>query len=153
MPVTPLHFGPALLVREIVGKKNFGIWSFAATQVAFDAEPVIRILLDLEGKLHETTHTPLFGVIYALLAIALCWRWEKRGAVVGAVFGSVSHLWLDSMYHSDVAEIITRYGAEQLISLSPTETERLCFLGFGAWLLVKGIRKSIAERHLARRDR
>lgn len=147
MPITPLHFGPALLVREVVGKKNFGLWSFAVTQVAFDLEPVIRISMDLEGKLHETTHTPLFGVIYALLAIAICWRWERWSTIPAAIFGSVSHLWLDSMYHSDVAEIITKWGSYEA-ALYPAETEMLCLMAFVFWGLVTGIRKVIEQRIL-----
>ena len=145
MPVTPLHFGPALLVRDIVGKKNFGIWSFAATQVAFDMEPAIRMFFDLDGTLHQTTHNPTFGVIYALLAIALCWRWERWSAISGAVFGSVTHLWLDSMYHSDVAEIIAKWGSYEA-ALYPAETEVLCLAAFVAWGLIAGVRKSIHDR-------
>lgn len=147
MPITPLHFGPALVVREIVGKKNFGIWSFAVTQVAFDMEPAIRMMFDLEGALHETTHTPTFGVIYALLAIVVCWKLEKRGAVIGAIFGSVTHLWLDSLYHADVAEIIAQWGSYGA-ALYPAETEMLCIFALILWGLIAGIRKSIKDRIL-----
>ncbi len=145
MPVTPLHFGPALVVREVVGRKNFGIWSFATTQVAFDLEPIIRILFDLEGKLHETTHTPVFGVIYALLAIALCWRWEKRGAVVGAIFGSVTHLWLDALYHADVAEMVAKWGSYQN-AINPAGVEVFCFFTLILWALISGVKALLQER-------
>lgn len=145
MPVTPLHFGPALLVREVVGKERFGIWAFTFTQVAFDAEPAIRMFMDIPGDLHQL-HTPTFGVIYALLAIALLWRWERWAAVTGAVFGSASHLYLDSLYHADVAQIIAEYGIKEVGNLSPVNTEILCLLGFGGWLLIAGIRKSLQQR-------
>lgn len=148
MPLTPLHFGPALAVREIVGHKRFGIWAFATTQVLFDIEPGIRMLFGLDGTLHQTTHNPTFGLIYALIAIAACWKWEKWSGIVGAVFGSVTHLWLDAMYHSDVAENMGKWYWEHM---SPMErgfgdAEIVCYLGFFFWLLFAGIRKAVQER-------
>lgn len=151
MPVTPLHFGPALAVRELVGHQRFGIWAFTATQVMFDTEPIVRILFDLEGKLHETTHNPLFGLIFALVAIALCWKWEKWAGIVGAVFGSVTHLWLDVMYHADVAEAIARWGDTFTMreNATPFNAELICYIGFFFWLLFWGIRHSINARKAA----
>ena len=154
MPITPLHFGPALAVREIVGHKRFGIWAFATTQVLFDVEPVARIIFDLDGTLHQTTHNPQFGILYALIAIALCWKWEKWSGIVGAVFGSVTHLWLDTMYHSDVAATMVKHaGNSARIADSAREAEIICWLGIFFWLLFWGIRYSINLRRMKRQEK
>jgi hypothetical protein len=146
MPVTPLHFGVALPVQAIVGKKRFGLWAFGATQVLFDMEPIVRIVFDLEGKLHETTHNPLFGLAYALCAVAMCWRKERYAAVVGAVYGVITHLWLDAIYHADVAEQMAKWGNWESAREAGTDAELICWLGFGAWLLFSGIRSAVVKR-------
>jgi hypothetical protein len=148
MPFTPLHFGPALAVRELVGHKRFGIWAFTTTQVLFDLEPAVRMFFDLPGELHETTHNPTFGVIYALIAIAALWKWEKWSAITGAVFGSVTHLWLDAMYHVDVARTMLHLmpGQTEVEVMASTEATVICYLGFFFWLLFWGIRYAIKAR-------
>jgi len=140
MPITPLHFGPALAVRELVGQKRFGIWAFATTQILFDVEPVIRIVFDLDGTLHQTTHNPLFGAIYVLIAIVACWTWEKWSGIFGAIFGSVTHLWLDAIYHSDVAAAMAIWGFPVIAMFN---VEMVCLIGFCFWLLFLGVRYSI----------
>ncbi len=135
MPFTPLHFGPALAVREVVGHKRFGIVAFALTQILFDIEPGVRMLLDLDGTLHQTTHNPAFGVVYALMASACLWKWEKWSAVVGAVFGSVTHLWLDALYHSDVASAMKNWGNPASARDAGIDPEVICYLGFLLWIV------------------
>ena len=132
MPFTPYHFGPALAVREIIGHKRFGIWAFACTQVLFDIEPLIGLHTDA-NSLH-TLHTPLMAALYAVIATALFWRWEKWSALVGAAFGSVSHLWLDAIYHADVAENLRRNGFYN-IQEGPQDAILICLAGFGLYAL------------------
>lgn len=148
MPFTPLHFGPALAVRELVGHKRFGIYAFTATQVLFDLEPAIRMFFDLPGELHETTHNPTFGIIYALVAIVACWKWERWSSIVGAVFGSITHLWLDAMYHVDVAQRLLniRPGETKVEIIGSVDAVLLCYLGFFFWALFAGIRYSARLR-------
>ncbi len=149
MPVTPLHLGVGLPIRALVGKKYFGIWSFFAVQVLYDLEPLTRMVFDLDGTLHQTTHNPLFGSVYALVTILCLWRWERVGAITGAVWGAISHLWLDALYHSDVAAGMARWGVENHRGF---DAEVICMLGFGLWLLIAGIRKAIEQRSERRRS-
>lgn len=139
MPFTPLHFGPGLLVREIIGHKQFGIWSFVATQIMLDVEPAVRMYFDLDGTLHQTTHNPLVGTIYALIAITVLWKWERSSAITGAFIGVVSHLWLDAIYHSDVAAAMARWGVSEGMT---GNAELICTFSFVAWLLILGVRKA-----------
>lgn len=148
MPFTPLHFGPALAVREIVGHHRFGIWAFATTQVLFDIEPGIRMLLDLEGTLHQTTHNPLFGAFYLLLAALATWRWERGSAFIGAAFGVITHLWLDAMFHADVGTEMTKWGFPQSLTSSSTLADQICLAGFALWLFLASIRKLVEHRRL-----
>lgn len=146
MPFTPLHFGPALAVREAIGHGRFGIWAFTATQVLFDAEPGIRMLFDLEGTLHQTTHNPGFGVLYALVASTALWRWERGAAIVGAVFGSITHLWMDALFHFDVAAAMARWGIRSSTELKSSEVEMFCALGFVAWGAIWALKRVLAGR-------
>lgn len=141
MPFTPFHFGPALVVHEIVGKKHFGFWSFTATQVFFDLEPL------LNDYSHDHTHIPAFGLIYAICAVALCFRWEDnlRASFIGAFFGSITHLWLDTMYHLDVHEQMNTYG-EWNIQHDPQNAIMICTLSFVLFGLLRVIRFCISER-------
>ncbi|MBU0752976.1 MAG: hypothetical protein KJ787_04055 [Gammaproteobacteria bacterium] len=133
MPITPYHFGPALAVREIVGHRHFGIWAFTTTQVLLDLEPLIGLQTNATD-LH-TLHTPLMGVIYTIAAVALMWKWERWSAIPGAVFGTVSHLWLDAIYHADVAENMRRNGFYN-IQEGPQDAILICLAGFALFALV-----------------
>lgn len=147
MPFTPLHIGPGLLVREFLGDKLFGIWAFTLTQVLFDIEPGVRMYFDLQGNLHETTHNPTFGVIYFTVGSIALWYKERVGAVIGAAFGCVTHLWLDALYHADVAAAFARWhNSELALANRYFDPELVCIVAWVFFFIFWGVRISLRRR-------
>lgn len=117
MPFTPLHFGIGALAKAVVPRR-FSFAVFAASQVAMDIEPLVKLLGLLEGPLHGPTHTVTGAVLIAAATILLylAWQWHGPrsfvdrigratvGVVIGsALFGTLSHVGLDAMMHADMA--------------------------------------------------
>lgn len=112
MPITPLHLGPALLIKRAAGSK-FDLVAFVAAQVLLDLEPVLKILgiLPEQGGLHLSHTWPVGAGVVLVAAAASVWgcRWVGRpnptawSSVLGAALGVLSHLGLDALYHGDVA--------------------------------------------------
>lgn len=118
MPITPLHLGPALLLKRAAGSR-FSLVAFIVAQVLLDLEPVLKILglLPAQGGLHlsHTWSTGAGVVLAAAAASAWGCRWVGRSrwvgrpnptawsSVLGAALGVLSHLVLDAVYHADVA--------------------------------------------------
>ncbi len=117
MPITPLHFGPALLLKRAAGQK-FSLVAFLAAQVLLDLEPGLKLTgLLPEGAGLHLSHTWTTGAVVGLVAAVVggCgWRRGKglrlRGqtprlwiSTTSAAVGVVSHLLLDGLYHADVA--------------------------------------------------
>ena len=116
MPITPLHFGPAFLMKGAIGAR-FSLLAFALSQVLLDIEPGLKLfgLIPENGGLH-TGHTWPMGAGVAVLSVggsllwARCvWRLQRCrlwAEASGATFGVVSHLLLDALYHADVASSV-----------------------------------------------
>ena len=122
MPFTPIHMGPALLVKPILAG-HFSLMIFGWTQIVIDLQP-LYVLLTGEGQLHGITHTYLGAIIIAMIsavsgkylsefafkitkkvhhsAVSII-RW--RVAFASALIGSVSHVFLDSIMHYDMAPL------------------------------------------------
>lgn len=129
MPVTPLHFGPALLAKKL-SPDHFSLGAFAVTQVVIDTESVSNILLD-RWPVHAHLHTVAGSLVVALVVIAVAKaplsainRWAARrveggdrvapqlrrslrpitwtGLIVGALFGALTHILLDGFMHADM---------------------------------------------------
>lgn len=111
MPITPLHFGPALLLKRTAGRR-FCITAFLTTQVLLDIEPGLKLfgLLLESGGLH-VGHTVSTGAGIAAVTAASTWLmlrlWGKSPTLwisaASAALGVASHLVLDGIYHADVA--------------------------------------------------
>jgi hypothetical protein len=126
MPVTPLHMGPALAVKGVLGR-HFSLLVFGFSQVAIDIEPLVSILRE-DPVLHGFTHTylgaTLIGLFSVLAGRPLC-QWLLRffrpderspflnwlhgpdtiswsATVVSALAGVYSHVFLDSIMHWDM---------------------------------------------------
>ncbi|RJE77265.1 hypothetical protein BGP78_09435 [Pseudoalteromonas sp. MSK9-3] len=120
MPFTPIHMGPALLVKPILAG-NFSLMVFGWTQIVIDLQP-LYVLLTGEGQLHGITHTYLGAIIIAMIS-AITGKYlsefafkitkplhhsavsviKWRVAFASALIGSVSHVFLDSIMHYDMA--------------------------------------------------
>ena len=127
MPITPFHFGPGALVKVIV-PKHFSWTIFALSNVLIDLEPVTLFLL-IGDPAHPWLHTLPGAIGVAMIAATLGrkpseWvlgRWNSRlspgwqtrwlavepsisrsTAWISALIGTLSHLALDSIMHTDV---------------------------------------------------
>lgn len=155
MPITPLHFGPALLARAAFGPR-FGLLGFLVSQVLLDVEPGLKLFgLAEEGaglhEWHSWALAPAFvlaawavamglqwgmrGVGQRLVFVEQRWRWLRSSSwseAVGATFGVVSHLLLDALYHTDVATNVLLPGASGLIPQSALDLSLLVLLPISA---------------------
>jgi membrane-bound metal-dependent hydrolase YbcI (DUF457 family) len=125
MPFTPLHLGPAAVLKAVAGP-HFSFMVFGGTQVLMDIEPLVRIVRG-DTTLHGITHTFLGATGIALLAAFiggpitnLVLRWwnssvspssllfarelpVRRHAVwIAAFVGAWSHVALDGLMHADM---------------------------------------------------
>ncbi|CAH0990854.1 hypothetical protein SIN8267_00954 [Sinobacterium norvegicum] len=118
MPFTPIHMGPGILIKAIL-QSSFSLMVFGWTQIVMDIQPLI-VLMTGEGHLHGFTHTYVGAIILAIFSaltgkclselglkvlaidkyqpIRIAW-WV---AFVSAFIGSFSHVFLDSIMHTDV---------------------------------------------------
>jgi len=126
VPVTPLHFGPAAAAKA-VSPKHFSFVAFGLTQVIIDIEPAFYISQGM-WPIHRFFHTYFGATVVALMVILfgrpVCeglirlWNWRLSDSqrswlagspnisltamTTGAFFGGYSHVFLDSIMHSDM---------------------------------------------------
>ena len=115
MPFTPFHLGPGAVFKAI-GGRNFSFMVFGGSQVMMDVEPLVG-LLQSKPVLHGYTHT-LAGAILIGIAAALIGKPVSAftlrllsmphypltwlAAFSGAFAGTLSHIALDALMHSDI---------------------------------------------------
>ena len=118
--------GAALLVKPALNRR-FSVITFGIAQVAMDVEPGVRMAGDSE-VLHGFTHTIPGALIMAVLIMlvtpwicnGLLTKWNKEvtyykmpglahpgtvsktAVIAGAFFGTLSHVFLDSLMHHDI---------------------------------------------------
>jgi len=170
MPFTPLHMGPALVIKAVTGR-HFSVLVFGIAQVAMDIEPLIGILNGW-SVLHGWTHTylgaTLIGIATFLFAPPLCrWilrRWNREldyhglswlrspepitrfAAATGAFIGTLSHVLLDSIMHADMLPLRPLSVENGLLRLISIDALYLgCFVsalaGVALWFTLGMIRK------------
>jgi membrane-bound metal-dependent hydrolase YbcI (DUF457 family) len=109
--------GPGILVKAIL-QGSFSLLVFGWTQILMDIQPLL-VMLTGEGHLHGFSHTYIGGSLIAVFA-ALTGKYlaelglkilriDKQRltilwpvAFLSAFIGSVSHVLLDSIMHTDV---------------------------------------------------
>lgn len=121
MPLTPYHFGPALLVEAFI---SGSLRAFVVTTVAIDLEPGYRLLTHT-APVHGLTHTLIGATAIAALigAVLIGVEWivrrrrplnpdgsrrapTRHGATAaGALLAATSHVGLDALFHADVAPL------------------------------------------------
>ena len=118
MPFTPIHMGPGILVKSILGS-SFSLMVFGWTQIIIDLQP-LYVLIQGEGRLHGFSHTYIGAIIATVVSALTGKRLSEFGlfvlrinpdrelriswmvVFVSAFVGAFSHVFLDSIMHSDV---------------------------------------------------
>lgn len=119
MPFTPFHMGIGILTKAIL-QSSFSLMVFGWSQIVMDIQPLI-VLLTGNGYLHGFSHTYL-GAIFLAIFSALSGKYlsefgllvigisKKSNPIkitwkivcISAFIGTFSHVFLDSIMHSDV---------------------------------------------------
>lgn len=163
MPFTPYHMGPGLAVKAVCGR-HFSLMVFGFSQVAIDIEPLVGIIRGNAAVVHGFTHTYIGATLIAVFSVVvgrpicqfflnywtpdphslfLSWlRGPKLiswpAAITGAFVGTYSHVFLDSMMHSDMQPLAPMSDANGLLHIISVGGLRLlCLLSgvLGALLL------------------
>ena len=118
--------GPGVAIKAVAGR-YFSLMVFGFSQVAMDVEPLVRIIRG-DAVLHGFTHTylgaTLIGLVSAVVGRPICqlvmnyWtpdpyspfmNWLRGpkliswpAAIADAFVGTYSHVFLDSIMHSDM---------------------------------------------------
>ena len=104
MPLTPLHFGPGLLIKSIY-LESFSFKVFVLANIFIDLEPLYYLATN-QWPLHRFFHTYLGATLIAiattLLGIFFFKKISKKSIITGAFIGTYSHIFLDSMMHVDL---------------------------------------------------
>jgi len=163
--------GPGLAMKAVLGRR-FSLMVFGLTQVAIDIEPLIGILRD-DDVLHGFTHTYLGATLIALASVVIgrpiCqyllryWKpdpesaflnwWgiprqiSRSAAIAGAFIGAYSHVFFDSIMHSDMHPLSPWSKANELLHVVSVDNLHLfCLLSgvVGVMLIVafKALRQS-----------
>ena len=118
MPFTPVHMGPGILIKALL-QSSFSLMVFGWTQIVMDIQPLI-VLITGEGHLHGFTHTYVGAVLLAIFSALSGKYLSELGLIIlglskdnpikivwwvsflSAFIGSFSHVFLDSIMHTDV---------------------------------------------------
>ena len=174
MPITPFHFGPAAAAKAI-SPKYFSFLVFGFSQLIIDAEPAFYIARG-DWPVHRFLHTYLGASLVAVIAVAVgrpvagmvirvwnqhlhpFWRpWLEISpriplvaALSGALFGTYSHVLLDSVMWSDIRPFAPWFDRNILLGLMPVAHLYMLSGGLGVLggltLLMLGRRRAAANR-------
>ena len=162
--------GAALIAKPGLNR-NFSVITFGIAQIAMDIEPGVGMLTGAD-VLHGPTHTVLGALVIAylvtLIAPNICdyllreWNKEvthhglpwlvqsktsKTAMTVGAFFGTLSHVALDSLMHHDIHPLAPFSQANPLMGLvSHDAVYQLCAIagvaGAVAWVAMQWLGRS-----------
>jgi membrane-bound metal-dependent hydrolase YbcI (DUF457 family) len=158
--------GAALIVKSGLNR-YFSVITFGIAQVAMDIESGVGMLTGAD-VLHGPTHTILGALVIAYLVTIIAPRicslllkkWNKEviyhrlpwlvlseaapkiAVLIGAFFGTLSHVALDSLMHHDIQPLLPFSQANPLIGLVTQDGVYLActiasVLGGIAWLALK----------------
>lgn len=165
MPFTPLHMGPGLAIKALAGRR-FSVPTFGIAQVAMDIEPLIGLVRG-SSVLHGPTHTYLaafvIAIVVAIVSPPICRpilrRWNREllfyrlgwlvepesfsplPVITGAFVGTIFHVILDSIMHSDISPFSPWSNTNALLGLISIEAlHQFCMVaglvGVVGWLFV-----------------
>lgn len=145
MPFTPFHFGLGIACKALA-PRQVALLPFMATQVSIDIEPAVRMALGTE-VLHGWTHTWPGSLAVGAGVAALwypmqgrrVWRFDLArsgpGVLLGStMLGAVSHVWLDSLMHPDMDDVLASWAGSAAQRLAPETIELGCLLAAAAGL-------------------
>ena len=173
--------GAALIVKPALNRR-FSVITFGIAQVAMDIEPGIRMAAGAD-VLHGPTHTLLgalvMGLLVMLIAPSICsamltkWNKEvvyhqqlwlahpgpvsKAAVIMGAYFGTLSHVVLDSLMHHDIHPLSPFSQTNPFMGLIAHDgVYQACTvagaLGSAAWLAIKWAARLPQQRKGAEHD-
>jgi len=155
MPFTPFHFGPGAALKAVVPAR-FSFTIFCYSRVVTDLESGFYLVRG-EYPVHRFFHTyigaTLVGIFCALSGRPVCqfalgiWRtWieepdgisprrsveiSRRVALLSALAGTYSHVFLDSIMHRDVTPFSPFTSANPMLHLVSTEALHEFCLAWG----------------------
>lgn len=134
MPVTPYHFGPALVVKGVL-KTRFCLIAFAISQIIIDLESAYH-LMNQNYPVHRFLHSYLGATIAALVTILITRYFGKffklnlsrKAIIIASFFGGYSHVILDSIMHQDMRPFFPTSETNILLQIIDLPTlHGLCF--------------------------
>ncbi len=165
MPFTPIHMGPGILIKSLL-QGSFSLMVFGWTQIVMDIQPLI-VLITGEGHLHGFTHTYVGAILIAIFAtmtgkylsevglkilrisenkrpISIAW-WV---VFLSAFLGSFSHVFLDSIMHSDVEPFFPFTLDNKFLGLIPVSMlHKIClYSGLAGAAIYYGINWKLKEK-------
>jgi membrane-bound metal-dependent hydrolase YbcI (DUF457 family) len=155
MPFTPFHFGPGALVKSVAPKK-FNLSTFVVSQVFIDIE-TLKNMMAGKAVLHTFFHTYLGSTVACAIVtvgMVIFYRIRNRfhtlpkphspttyAILISALIGCWSHVFLDSIMHSDLEPWWPFSYSNSMLGLVSVKTLHLsCFLSGvvgGAFLLIE----------------
>ena len=135
--------GPGLAIKAVAGR-SFSLLVFGFSQVATDLEPLVRILRG-DAEIHGFSHTylgaALIGAGSAVIGRPICqWLHDRMparseraviswpAAISGAFVGTFSHVFLDSIMHSDMRPLAPASQAYALLHVISIDALHLACL-------------------------
>jgi len=128
--------GPGIVVKAAM-QRNFSLMVFGWSQIVIDLQPLF-VMLTNKGELHGFSHTFLGASLIGLLAaltgkplgqLGLRILQEHRHlpinwrvSFVSAFIGAYSHIFIDSIMHSDVAPLSPFSAASPLHAIISIES-------------------------------
>jgi hypothetical protein len=160
MPITPFHFGPGVLIKSVV-PKWFSLRAFILSQIVIDSETAWNLLKG-NDRLHTVFHSYLGSLAAMLISMGLLLsfnlvltkfeslknlsgrRFELRSSTIGVFLGGWSHVFLDSIMHSDLYPFFPINNSQpQLAMWSLRDLHSFCLWGFVAGGTVLVIRAGV----------
>lgn len=171
MPFTPFHMGPGIAIKALL-QGSFSLMVFGWSQIVMDIQPLV-VLVTGEGHLHGFSHTYVGATLLALFSavtgkylsevglhvLGLNRTWQVTISwwvtVLSAFIGTYTHVFLDSIMHTDVQPFYPLSLSNQFHGLlSVGALHKLCLysgaVGGIVYFVVLGAQKIINER---KRDR
>ncbi|MDQ1922374.1 hypothetical protein [Massilia pseudoviolaceinigra] len=141
MAFTPFHLGPGAAMKA-VGGRHFSFMVFGGAQVLMDIEPLVGLIQDadiLHGPTHTLAGALLIGGVAALTGKPVSefvlrllniphQRISWLASCTGAFLGTLSHIVLDAIMHSDMHPWRPLSDANQLLDFVSLGTLHLACL-------------------------